>query len=258
MFKCLKCGKEIAGRETFCTGCGTRLYLCEKCGAPYTPGDVFCESCGNRLPQAQSASFTSGDKPVASNQTAQQEINKNSTLNKVIAGLLVLCALGSGYYLYKQNVVVPREKAIAAEKAEAERQALEAARKASNKADLQKDLDMLAEKTKLKNEFDDRLASAANAINANHAYTVSRSLQELRDEIDKEYKAVDKLNVTDASKNAKSLLKDLFYYERLRAIGMIRGVRGDTSGYTDGGNAYDKYQDSNAKYEQEIAKLKNS
>lgn len=267
MAKCPKCKIELKGGETFCTECGTPLFYCDKCGEAYTLGDAFCSGCGNKLPQAEVREEVKEivQEPVKVVETVQpvkpvQQVPRategsKGTSNKLLAGVLIIALAAGGFYYHQQNVVIPREKAAAAAKAVEEQKAKETAELAAAKAEINKDLDVLNEKIKIKNEFDSRLAAAANTINSNKPYSAYDSLKELRDEIDKEYNNIPKLKVSEKSKAAVGYLKDTFYYERLRAIGMLRGIRGDGAGYSDGGDAYDKYHEANTKLEQEIAKL---
>lgn len=104
MAKCPKCGTEIQGEEKYCTGCGARLYLCPNCGAPYNIGDKFCDACGASLqPEAPAA--------------ASDKSSSKTVMNVVIGILLGACIALGGYQYYKQTVIVPREKAAAAEEA---------------------------------------------------------------------------------------------------------------------------------------------
>ncbi len=48
---CSYCGKELAGDEDFCTGCGRKIIsTCPSCGTPHAPSDRFCKRCGSPLP----------------------------------------------------------------------------------------------------------------------------------------------------------------------------------------------------------------
>ena len=67
MFKCPKCGSEVAASDLFCSGCGTSIAevkaaaqpapepeapagpKCPSCGAALNEGDAFCMSCGARI-----------------------------------------------------------------------------------------------------------------------------------------------------------------------------------------------------------------
>ena len=65
MYKCFKCGSDVAAGDLFCSGCGmpvseikvaasqpaqesTSALRCTACGAPLNEGDVFCMACGTR------------------------------------------------------------------------------------------------------------------------------------------------------------------------------------------------------------------
>lgn len=69
---CPKCGRQNAGGNNFCVGCGAKLdkpqpgqqemRFCPACGAPVRPGASFCSACGSstdRSPDSNDAELPS-------------------------------------------------------------------------------------------------------------------------------------------------------------------------------------------------------
>lgn len=134
MYKCLKCGTQIQGKEQFCTGCGAKLNLCQQCGAPHDPDAEFCVECGAKLQNSEQDKVqVQPVRPVTNGQ------NKKQLMNIIICVLVALCLAGGGFYVYRQQVLIPQEKAREKAQIEAARQEQEkAAKEAEQKQEAEK------------------------------------------------------------------------------------------------------------------------
>jgi uncharacterized membrane protein YvbJ len=263
MQKCPVCGREIYQDEKFCMGCGAPILRCPKCGTPNKKGSRFCISCGSVLTQDASGDVNKQSVPPVSPTpvTPAPAAPKKKSSGALIAVIVLLALIVGGFGVY-QFVVVPKRHAAAVAEVNASNNAASgkkeetkkgtAGKKDTGESDARKALVSLAAK---KNDFDRRLSKAADTINSGHPNDAEKPLKDLNKEIDSALNELASLNGTDEMKTAMGELKQLLQYERQRSDGMIRGIHGDGAGYKDGGEAFDKYQELNKKFEAHFQKI---
>ena len=129
--QCVKCGSENSPNAKFCRGCGNKLEVieqvttgssvkCSKCGHANESGKKYCPKCGTPLitdiPNTET-SVPPVSPPAAAvlNHTAVQSTpvkgdHRNMVVGIVIAVVVLLCALGGGYWYYQKTATLAKGK----------------------------------------------------------------------------------------------------------------------------------------------------